>query len=195
MLVCENLEGTLAEFFTLRGSIFDFQFDLVDALTKVVQGNIAQKLSSSIKGKNKLLDYKYHGKRDKLCPTSGFFDYNKVEYLTSIKEPHYYKQERYVFIPTSPEYPGDSGYINLPSLAAGNQPILQLAKTTPEQHSWIKQMVDWNDVIAPFVTSIKIYLPLVVCTGSTALLFTEASSTTTKMFVTFCPVTGEVMQR
>ena len=35
MLICENLEGTLAEFFTLRGSIFDFQFDLVDALTKV----------------------------------------------------------------------------------------------------------------------------------------------------------------
>jgi hypothetical protein len=26
-----------------------------------------------------------------------------------------------VFIPTSPEHPGDSGYINLPSLAAGNQ--------------------------------------------------------------------------
>jgi hypothetical protein len=26
-----------------------------------------------------------------------------------------------VFIPISPEYPGDSGYINLPSLAAGNQ--------------------------------------------------------------------------
>jgi hypothetical protein len=68
-----------------------------------------------------ILQYKYHGKRDKLCPTSGFFDCNKVEDLTSIKEPHYYKQERYVFIPISPEYPGDSGYINLPSLAAGNQ--------------------------------------------------------------------------
>ena len=111
-------------------------------------GNIAQKLASSIKGKNKVLDvydlirgffmehnrlqsniylycnilqYKYHGKRDKLCPTSGFFDYEKLDRLTEIKEPQYYKQDRYVFIPTSPEHPGDSGYINLPSLAAGNQ--------------------------------------------------------------------------
>jgi hypothetical protein len=42
MLICENLEGTLAEFFTLRESIFDFQFDLVDALTKVIRGNNVQ---------------------------------------------------------------------------------------------------------------------------------------------------------
>lgn len=38
-LLCEKLDGTLAEYFTLREDIFDFQFELVDALTKVIRGN------------------------------------------------------------------------------------------------------------------------------------------------------------
>jgi hypothetical protein len=39
-LLCENLDGTLAEFFTLREQIFDFQFDLVDSLTRVIRGDV-----------------------------------------------------------------------------------------------------------------------------------------------------------
>ena len=31
-LLCENLEGTIAEFNALRENIFDFQFELVDIL-------------------------------------------------------------------------------------------------------------------------------------------------------------------
>lgn len=35
-LLCENLEGTIAEFDALRENIFDFQFELVDSLARVV---------------------------------------------------------------------------------------------------------------------------------------------------------------
>ncbi|KAL9969707.1 hypothetical protein ACROYT_G021959 [Oculina patagonica] len=56
MLLCERLEGTLAEFAALRENIFDFQFDLVDALARVVRGNVARKLAQSITAGDDLLD-------------------------------------------------------------------------------------------------------------------------------------------
>lgn len=55
MLICEKLEGTLAQFFTLREEIFDFQFQLVDAIAKIVRGSIAKRLSESIRGKHDVL--------------------------------------------------------------------------------------------------------------------------------------------
>ena len=48
MLLCEKLEGTLAEFSALRENVFDFQFDLVDSLAAVIRGNVGKKLSTSI---------------------------------------------------------------------------------------------------------------------------------------------------
>ena len=48
-LLCERLEGTLAQFFTLLEDIFDFQFQLVDAIAGVVRGNIAKRLAERIK--------------------------------------------------------------------------------------------------------------------------------------------------
>lgn len=50
-IICENLDGTLAQFFTLRESIFDFQFQMVDALARIVRGNMAKRLAGNIKGK------------------------------------------------------------------------------------------------------------------------------------------------
>lgn len=44
----EKIEGTLAEFSSLRESVFDFQFGLIDALVAVVRGNAAKELSESI---------------------------------------------------------------------------------------------------------------------------------------------------
>lgn len=44
----EKIEGTLAEFSSLRENVFDFQFGLNDALVAVVRGNSAKKLSESI---------------------------------------------------------------------------------------------------------------------------------------------------
>ena len=53
MLLCEKLEGTLAEFAALRDNSFDFQFDLVDALAGVVE--VAKKLAQFITVSNDLL--------------------------------------------------------------------------------------------------------------------------------------------
>ena len=47
-LLCEKLRGTIAEFSALREDIFDFQFDLMDVLARVIRGNVAKKLSMSI---------------------------------------------------------------------------------------------------------------------------------------------------
>ena len=114
-------------------------------------GTVAEDLASSIEGKNEvfnvyelvrgfamqhynlqsniylycnILEYKNHGQRNRRCLTSGFFDYAILNELTEITEPPYYTQSRFVFIPTRPERPGDTGYINLPSLAAGNEVCL-----------------------------------------------------------------------
>ncbi|KAK3737506.1 hypothetical protein QZH41_001648 [Actinostola sp. cb2023] len=54
-LLCERLEGTLAQFFTLREDIFDFQFQLVDAVAQVVRGNIAKRFARNIKGKGDVM--------------------------------------------------------------------------------------------------------------------------------------------
>ena len=48
-LLCEYLEGAVAEFVALREDIFDFQFELVDFLARVVRGNVAKMLAHSIK--------------------------------------------------------------------------------------------------------------------------------------------------
>ena len=47
-LLCEKLRGTIAEFSALREDIFDFQFDLMDVLARVIRGNVAKKLFISI---------------------------------------------------------------------------------------------------------------------------------------------------
>lgn len=51
-LICEKLDGTLAQYFTLRGDIYDFQFQLVDSLAAVVRGNIAKRFAEDIKGRS-----------------------------------------------------------------------------------------------------------------------------------------------
>ena len=56
MLLCEKLEGTLAEFSALRENVFDFQFDLVDSLAAVIRGNVGKKLSTSIDVLNDVLE-------------------------------------------------------------------------------------------------------------------------------------------
>lgn len=185
LLICEKLEGTLAEFFTLREDIYDFQFDLVDSFARVIRGNIAKKLAMSIKTADEdvldaselmrgffiehyrlqseglvycdILRYKNHGIKNDLCPESGFVDYGNLGRMSIVKMKFDY-ESRYVHLPTRPAYPGDKGFINLPSLAAGNAVTFQL----PHNRTWLEEnkWITCNDLIAPFVTSIKIYLPL-----------------------------------
>ena len=56
ILICEKLDGVLARFFTLREQVFDFQFQLIDAATKVVRANIAKRLTQDITGEEDVLD-------------------------------------------------------------------------------------------------------------------------------------------
>lgn len=54
-LLCERLDGTLAQFFTLRADIFDFQFQMVDSLAATVRGNLAKRFAARIQGKHDTL--------------------------------------------------------------------------------------------------------------------------------------------
>lgn len=186
MLLCEKLEGTLAEFFALRENIFDFQFELVDALASVVRGNIAKKLSESIAVKNDPLklstlllgffmtqyrlqfeaalycdkwQYLNQGQIIKPCMSKEFFDEHRLDDLLSYDfGTHYHEDERFVFIPTKAQFQGDTGFINLPSLTAGNPVTFRL----PANHTWLQQF-NWlsrGETRAPFVASFKLYLPL-----------------------------------
>lgn len=186
MLLCENLEGTLAEFFALRENIFDFQFDVVDALASVVRGNIAKKLSKDISVKNDRLkastlllgffmtqyklqfeaslycdkwQYINQGIKIKPCMNKDFFDEHRIDdLLTYDFGTLYHEDERFVFIPTKAQYQGDTGFINLPSLAAGNPVTFRI----PANRTWLRQF-NWlssGETLAPFVASFKLYLPL-----------------------------------
>ena len=188
MLLCETLEGTLAEFSSLRENIFDFQFDLVDALAAVVRGNVAKKLSESIDVSNDVLEssklmlgffiiqhrlqseaalycnkleYRNLGKRlDDCSPESGFYTEENLDNIIAFdtKRISYFEEEKFVYIPTRPQFNGDTGFINLPSLAEGNPVTFRL----PKNREWLRKY-NWlgrGDTLAPFVESLKLYLPL-----------------------------------
>ena len=188
MLLCEKLEGTLAEFSSLRENVFDFQFDLVDALAAVVRGNVAKKLSSSIDVNNDVLEssklmlgffitqyrlqseaalycdkleYRNQGKRlDDCSPQSGFFSEQNLNQIIAFdrQKISYFEEEKTVYIPTRPQFPGDTGFINLPSLREGNPVTFRI----PSNRAWLREY-NWlgrDDNLAPFVESFKLYLPL-----------------------------------
>ena len=195
MLLCERLEGTLAEFAALRENIFEFQFELVDALARVVRGNVARKLAQSITVSNDRLDasqlmlgffmthyrlqahaslycdkleYLNQGEtvtkcslkpNKKICLATGFFteaDINDI--ITCKPEPTYDEDVRFVYIPTRPQFDGDTAYINLPSLAKGNPVTFRV----PADRMWLRKY-NWlarGETLAPYVESFKLYLPL-----------------------------------
>lgn len=186
MVLCEKLDGTLAEFFALRENIFDFQFDLVDSLALVVRGHVAKKLSQSIMVSNDRLkastfmlgffmtqyrlqfeaslycdklQYLNQGKNIKPCTSEDFFDEHGLDDLITYDYgTHYHEDERFVYIPTRAQFQGDTGFINLPSLAEGNAVAFRL----PANRTWLRQF-NWlssDETFAPFVASFKLYLPL-----------------------------------
>ena len=187
MLVCEKLEGTLAQFFTLREDIFDFQFQLVDSVAKVVRGNIAKRLSQNIKGKgdvlggselmigflmtqNRLqthsslycdkLEYKQLGTPIDACSTvNGLFSKVNIDSLIAYTDHSRYDQfERDVYIPTKARFQGDTGYIDLNSLGKGEKVLFKL----PVNNTWLQEH-RWmlaGETTVPFVESFKIFFPL-----------------------------------
>lgn len=188
MLLCERLEGTLAEFSALRENVFDFQFDLVDSLAAVIRGNVGKKLSTSIDVLNDVLEssklmlgffitqhrlqheaavycdkieYRLQGKRlDDCSPSSGFFSKENLDNIISfdLKKISYFEENKFVYLPTKPQFKGDTGFINIPSLAQGNSVTFRI----PSNRTWLRQH-NWlglQENSAPFVESFKMYLPL-----------------------------------
>lgn len=187
MLMCENLEGTLAEYFALRENIFDFQFDLVDSLARVVRGNIAKKLAETIKTpnaplqasqlmlgyfmtQNRLqssaslycdkLEYLNQGEKIPICsPRIGLFLRRTLDDLIAYKpDTTYHLDERFVYIPTRAQFNGDTGFINWQTLKKGEAVTFRL----PANQTWLRQF-NWisknNKKVVPFVQSFKLYLP------------------------------------
>ena len=186
MLLCENLEGTLAEFAALRENIFDFQFDLVDALARVVRGIVAKKLAESITVSNDLLDasklmvgffmtqyrlqshaalycdkleYLNQGTEIGACSSTGFFTEHSLNTLVAFNpDTTYDVDERFIYIPTRPQFVGDIGFINLPSLARGESVTFRIPakRELLRKYNWLAR----GEQLAPFVESFKLYLPL-----------------------------------
>ena len=188
MLLCEKLEGTLAEFSALRENVFDFQFGLVDSLAAVIRGNVGKKLSTSIDVLNDVvessklmlgffitqhrlqheaavycdkIEYRLQGKRlDDCSPSSGFFSKENLDNIISfdLKKISYFEEKKFVYLPTKPQFKGDTGFINIPSLAQGNSVTFRI----PANRTWLRQY-NWlglQENSAPFVESFKMYLPL-----------------------------------
>ena len=185
-LTCEKLDGTLAEFFATRESIFNFQFDLVDALAKIIRSHIGTELAKTIdidtnhgryselmliffKTQSRLqseaslycdkLEYLNHGKTIVACSSKELFTESEIDSLIAYEPNTFYDiEERFVYLPTKPQFPGDEGYINLASLAPNRKVTFRL----PANETWLNHF-NWltsGEIIAPFVESFKIYLPL-----------------------------------
>ncbi|KAK3739423.1 hypothetical protein QZH41_004655 [Actinostola sp. cb2023] len=185
-LLCERLEGTLAQFFTLREDIFDFQFQLVDSVAAVVRGNLAQRFARNIEGKHdvieasqlmtgffmmqskiqkvasvycNVLEYKNLGKRVQPCSTvNGLFGKENIDALISYKDNTPYDQiERDVYIPTRAQSEGDTGVVDLQALGRGETVIFQI----PVDENWLTEY-GWiipGQRSIPFIKSLKLILP------------------------------------
>lgn len=186
-LLCENLEGTIAEFDALRENIFEFQFELVDSLSRVVRGNVGKKLAASIgrqtndmfKAHQLLggflmtqlfiqsqaflycdkLEYKNEGQTVGPCsPESGLFTNSDLDNLVAFKvHRHYISIERTVHIPSRPQYSGDLGFINVYTLATRKTVSFRL----PQNLTWLYQF-DWSligESHAAYVENFQLFLP------------------------------------
>lgn len=185
-LLCEKLDGSLAQFFTLREDMYDFQFQLVDAVAQVVRGSISQRLAADIKGKqdtlhasqlmigffmmqNKLqnvasaycdiIEYERLGNSISACHvTEGLFTYENLDDLVSYEDKSPYAVvERDVYIPTRASFQGDTGYISLTALQTGDVVYFKL----PANETWLRQN-RWTlagEENVPFLESLHIYLP------------------------------------
>lgn len=186
-LLCEKLEGTIAEFDALRESIFEFQFELIDSLARVVRGNVAKKLADSIQQQQNdmfkadqllggflmaqifiqsqawlycdKLEYQNEGQKVQPCsPEIGLFTNNDLDNLVAFTDHQtYISIERTVHIPTKPQFRGDLGFINIHSFAKEKTASFRL----PQDVNWLYKF-DWSligETHAPYVENFQLFLP------------------------------------
>ncbi|KAK3739894.1 hypothetical protein QZH41_020376 [Actinostola sp. cb2023] len=207
-LLCERLEGTLAQFFTLREDIFDFQFQLVDSVAAVVRGNLAQRFAKNIEGKHDVLEasqlmtgffmmqskiqkvtsvycdvleYKNLGQRVQPCSTvNGLFGKENIDALISYNDNAAYDEmERVVYIPTRAQSDGNTGVVDLQALARGETVIFQI----PVDKNWLTEY-GWilpGQRSIPFIKSLKLFLPHKTYEDSSAQGYTITQVTMTSI--------------
>ena len=162
--LCERLEGTLAQYFTLREDIFDFQFQLIDAIAAIIRANLAQRLAANIKGKGDVvtgaelltitflvqsdlqtvaatycdvIEYKQLGKPFRGCATfQGLYRRENIDALVAYnpRSEMFHEIERFVSIPTRPSYPGNMAYIDLQSLSKNKKVMFRILKNKTWLH-------------------------------------------------------------
>ena len=188
-LMCEKLDGTLAQLATLRGNIFDFQFELVDIIAKVVRGNIGTSPTS----KASTYGYNLSSKKELFL---GFLKTqvqlqreastycSKVEYMnqgqpigvckTKEGKGLFNEADLDELAAYNPEvsYHIDERFVYIPTRSQfdGDHGFIDLTRlkrdgsvlfTPPSNTKWLREF-NWlasGETKAPFVESFKLYLP------------------------------------
>lgn len=186
-LLCEKLQGTIAEFNAVRENIFDFQFDLMDAIAGVIRGNVAKKLSTAIQQEDAdllqadqllagffmtqnflqsqawlycdKLQYRNVGKPVQACVTpNGVFTNSELDNIVAYTDlDRYTSIERTVYIPSKPQFDGDLGFISISSLEELKTTTFRL----PLNKTWLQDL-EWSlngETSAPFVEDFQLFLP------------------------------------
>ncbi|KAL9954679.1 hypothetical protein ACROYT_G042245 [Oculina patagonica] len=150
LLLCEKLEGTIAEFDALRENIFDFQFDLVDSLARVVRGNVAKKLADSIQDQEQDM-FRADQLLGGFLMTQVYLQSHAWLYCDKLE----YKNEGQRVQPCSPET-GLFTDSELDDLVAFTD-----HQTLPLDLTWLYKF-HWNligESHAPYVENIQLFLP------------------------------------
>lgn len=188
ILYCENLEASIAEFGALRENIFDFQFEMVDSLARVMRGNVAKKLADSIQGQEDdifkadqllggflmsqqfmqshawlycdKLEYKNEGQRVQACsPRTGLFTNHDLDNLVAFKT-EYQTQMSVVRTVHIPTKPQYEGDLGFINI----QRFAREKKASfrlPRNITWLYKF-DWSligESQAPYVENFQLFLP------------------------------------
>ena len=187
-LLCERLQGTIAEFSVLRENIFDFQFDLVDRLAAVVRGNVAEKLAASIQAgktgeifkadqllgaflmaQNSIqsqawlycdkLEYKDGGQRVQPClPETGLFTNDDLDNLVAFTD-----HQTYIFIERTvyiPSRPQHNGDLGFIDIRTLARKKMASFRL-PQNITWL-HIFGWSLIgewHAPYVENFQLFLP------------------------------------
>lgn len=89
------------------------------------------------------------------------FSEHDIALLIAAKMPEYTIVEKQVFIPTAPQFNGDTAFIDMQALASGN--VVNF-KPSPKaswliDHEWIEQTTDMNNMIH-FVSGFQLFMPV-----------------------------------
>lgn len=188
-LICERLEGTLAQFFSLKEELYDFTFQLADAINAIARGNLGQRFSAQIKGiHDDNLDgvdyftgsYIFQTRVQKMCQVyCDILEYNNfgdINYATPCKPYNgvFTKRQLDDLISYKNNQPyrvsRRSVYLPTRSTTNGDTGVVDLQALArgetvhfkiPADRAWLMKYgwLSFTDSVYPFVKSLKLFLP------------------------------------